>query len=273
LDAWYRRSPLDIEDERRRAAEAGREAWEIAARTGQHILARTQSELEALGRTHLAQKAAAAARSVRTAVTDPHVWHEAAMQANAAARGAAHTLMSGEDNRFAAGADALLGKGGAGGLGQRCHANLDREDAQDTYDRDHRPAARALGETLGVSLLFKGGHGAGTSWSKALPPKAKGNLGEDLSAIKTAMKGDWPAGAQQALPVSGGKTIVDIPTMRGNYVEAKLGRYARPSPRQREAQVEYAPRYRVDRWQDHHVGRITGVGAAAAGWPFEDDDW
>jgi hypothetical protein len=42
-------------------------------------------------------------------------------------------------------------------------------------------------------------------------------LGEDLSAIKTAMKGDWPAGAQQALPVSGGKTIVDIPTMRGNY--------------------------------------------------------
>jgi hypothetical protein len=66
---------------------------------------------------------------------------------------------------------------------------------------------------------------------------------------------------------------VDHATLRGNYVESKLGRYARPSPRQREAEAEHASRYRIDRWQDHHVGRITGAGAAAAGWPFEGERW
>ena len=40
---------------RRTWADAGRQAWDKATRTGQNVLARTQSELEALGRRELAR--------------------------------------------------------------------------------------------------------------------------------------------------------------------------------------------------------------------------
>lgn len=272
--ASYRRSPAEIAAERERAREAGHEEWVLATRDGRPVLARTEAELEALGRSVIARKAKAAAQKVGRVFGDRRDWREAGLQIDTAVRGAAHTLTGGDENYIAAGADALLGKGGSDDLGDRYRANLAREEARDDYDRTHRSAARMIGETAGLGLIYKLAERRGTNWSRQLPPRQKGELGERLSQVKTVASGDLPIAWQARLPVSGGVTRADHATLRGRYVESKLGSYAQLSPRQREAVAEYPGVYRVDRWQDHHVGRIAGAGGVAAFWPFNrDGDW
>jgi hypothetical protein len=267
--AFYNRNPQEVADERERAREAGREEWMLGTREGRSVLARTEAELEALGRSVLARKARAAAQQVGRAIGNPQNWREAGLQLDTAVRGAAHTLSGGNENMIAAGADALLGRGGPGGFTDRFRTNLAREEARDDYDRGHRSVARAVGETGGLALAYKLGERGGANWSKKL-----GELGERLSQLKTVASGDFPVASQVKLPVSGGFTRADHATLRGKYAEAKLGSYARLRPRQREAVAEYPSAYRVDRWQDQHVGRVAGAGAAAAVWPFNgDDDW
>ena len=56
-ERWFLRTPDEIDDERRAAEQAGREAYGEAIRTGQDVQARTPDELIQLGRARLAQQA------------------------------------------------------------------------------------------------------------------------------------------------------------------------------------------------------------------------
>lgn len=60
---WFSRTPVEIDDERRAAEQAGREAFADAIRTGEDVQARTPAELVELGRSRLAQQAGGQARA------------------------------------------------------------------------------------------------------------------------------------------------------------------------------------------------------------------
>lgn len=191
---------------------------------------------------------------------------EAALQVDAGVRGAADMLTFGQADEMAAGANALLGIGGDGGFAERYRANLQRERTRDQYDANHRAIARTAGEVGGAGLLYVGGAGAGAARSAALPPKAKGLLGEVMSAGKTLVSGDLPMDFQAGLKLpSGRRTVADQITARGMTVEAKFGPWARLSRAQREALEALGARYRVDWWLPKHVGRVTGTASATAG--------
>ena len=254
LKEWYGRSTQEIEEEKRRALEAGRRVWNDGTRAGTKVLARTESELAALGRSELARQAL-----------------EAGGQGGAVARAAANRMTFGYADRFSAAADAAIGFGEGETFRDRYRSNLGLEAQRTQYDARHRPVAKAVGDVAGEVIAFKGVGGAGVSAVRRLPPKAKGVVGEVLSAGKTVLRGDLPVGFRRPLTVKGGRTIRDHVTLRGGSVEAKFGPTARLSPRQREAQEELGSLYRVDRWQPHHVGRITG-GAGAVGVGLYDDD-
>jgi hypothetical protein len=70
--------------------------------------------------------------------------------------------------------------------------------------------------------------------------------------------------------LSEGSTRVDVPTLRGKLRESKFGPSARLLPRQKQAVVELAPRYRVDWWRKEHIGRPAGAAVAATGWMAAD---
>lgn len=105
--------------------------------------------------------------------------------------------------------------------------------------------------------------------SAALPPKAKGELGETLSRAKTVARGERVGFQQHRVGLKGGgTTVIDhgigavAPT---KIVEAKFGPTARLSGRQRQAQTEYGPDYLVDAWQFHDVAKALGGAAAPLG--------
>jgi hypothetical protein len=190
---------------------------------------------------------------------------EAALQADTASRAAADVLSFGQADRVAAAGDATIGIGGPGNWRQRYRTNLERETVRNVYDAVHRGMARRTGEVAGIGIGLAGGRVVGIEGSAALPIKAKGLLGEVLSAGKTVLKGDWPVGFQVRRTLqNGAKTIVDHETAKGISVEAKFGNWARLSKNQRYAQKQWGPLYRVDMWKPFHVGRITGGVAAGA---------
>lgn len=251
-DRWYQRSTAEIEEEKARAFEAGRKVWA----SGERALARTESELEALRRTELARQAM-----------------EGGAQVGAVARATANRVTLGRADDLSAAGDALLGFGAGHDFGERYRSNLQQEHGRTRYDAVNRPVAKATGDLVAEALVFKGAGKAGAYGSSRLPPKAKGVLGEVLSAGKTILRGDRPVALQVQHPlVTGGRTVIDHVTRAGKFVEAKFGPTARLSQRQRQAQALYGDSYRVDRWQPYHVGRITGGAGAGAAWLYDDDD-
>jgi hypothetical protein len=188
------------------------------------------------------------------------------MQVDAGVRGAADALTLGTADEIAAGIDAGMGKGGPGGIKQRYRVNVERERARDAYDAEHRSAARGAGEFVGsVAGLFEGGSGLGVGVSSRLPIRVKGKLGEVMSEVKTIVKRDRVDERQVRKDVLGGYTVADHVTKGGKIVEAKFGPAASLTNRQRQAQREYGPLYRVDRWLPKHVGYVTGTIGAGAG--------
>ena len=77
---------------------------------------------------------------------------EAALQADAAVRGAANVMTLGGANHLAAGMDALLSPGGLGDWRRRYNANLEQQEALDRYNEAHRPIANTLGNVAGTAL-------------------------------------------------------------------------------------------------------------------------
>ena len=118
---------------------------------------------------------------------------EAALQADTAVRSASNLVTSGWANDVEAATAALFDHSPGDWL-THYKAALQDQLARDAYDASHRPVAVALGDALGLGLLARGGFVAGARGSAALPPAAKGQLGEGLSAVKTILQGDRPAG-------------------------------------------------------------------------------
>lgn len=282
LTQWFTRSPAEIEQERQAALAAGRQAYADAIRTGHNVLARTENEIVALGRSRLAQQAAQAARNTADAVRDPDAWREAGLQADTAVRTAANTLTFGAANPISAGMNTLLGEGGSGSLAQRFQRNLDQENARDAYDAVHRPTARAIGEAAGIGLSVLDGAAAGRALANGMSRSLKGTVGEVLSLGKSFVSGDVPKFKPGSLrldrkPIelsNGLKTIPDHVQKSGRVVEAKFGFSAGLSRNQRQAQRELGAGYRVDRWTPDHIGYATGAlqGGAAGAYAGADED-
>jgi hypothetical protein len=188
---------------------------------------------------------------------------EAGLQADTFVRSAANTATFGlADNAEAAG-DATFGGGGSGDWAHRYQSELNQQKQRDVYDSVNRGVAKRLGEIGGVGLALGDVGVLGAESSAALPIRAKGVLGEGLSAAKTVLKGDWPVGFQVRHALQNGlKTVVDHDTAKGISVEAKFGPWARLTKNQRMAQAQWGDLYRVDRWGPRHVGGIA-AGAAA----------
>jgi len=188
------------------------------------------------------------------------------LQADTFVRSASNLATGGMANNAEAAMDALFDRS-PGDWYAHYKAALQNQLARDAYDASHRRLAVALGDGLGGILLADGAFIAGARGSAALPPVAKGQLGEGLSVVKTILKGDRPTGFQVRKVMQNNKaTIVDHETAKGVYVESKFGPTARLSPNQQYAQQQWGPDYRVDRWLPEHVGAITApVGPAVGG--------
>ncbi len=191
---------------------------------------------------------------------------EAGLQADTAVRNAANTLTFGLADKADSAINAALGQGGPGNWADRYQAELNQDAARNVYDSIHRGVAKRLGEIGGVGLGLGDVGVLGAEGAAALPIKAKGLLGEGLSAAKTALKGDWPVGFQVRRTLQNGlKTVVDHETAKGISVEAKFGPWARLTKNQRQAQAQWGDLYRVDRWGPGHVDAITAGAAAPVG--------
>lgn len=125
--------------------------------------------------------------------------------------------------------------------------------------------ARASG-LAGAALGAAGGF-VGRRVSDSLSRSAKGDLGEDLSRVRTWARGDQTlAGPKSRQYLEGRKyTFPDQRTASGELVESKFGRSADLSKRQREAHAQL-DNYRVDAWLPRDIGAGFGLTAADLGY-------
>lgn len=137
----------------------------------------------------------------------------------------------------------------------------------------------ASGEAASASdVIDRAAHGAfsgavtgraagavGKYGSSALPSKLKGDLGEGFSYLKSIARDGKPPTTQVPIRVGKHETIADQVLRDGKtLLEAKFGRWARLSRAQRAAWRAYGPDYLIDHYLPEDVGRVLGVGAAAA---------
>lgn len=113
---------------------------------------------------------------------------------------------------------------------------------------------------------------AGTVASNALSPRAKGQLGEGLSVVKTLARGEIPLLKHTRKDVGGAYTVLDPASTSTQIVESKFGRYAKLSKAQKKAYSQDPNNYRIDWWQPVDIGRITGFGAGTLGSHLGDRD-
>jgi hypothetical protein len=128
---------------------------------------------------------------------------------------------------------------------------------------------------------------AGKYGANALPRRAKEELGDNLSILKSVSEGEGLSlltqlgpkrraaqNRQVAVPLpGGGSTRADHVTDTGRAIEAKFGAYARLEPRQIQARHELDPnRYQINHFLPTDIGRMAGVYFGAAGSGFFDRD-
>jgi hypothetical protein len=191
---------------------------------------------------------------------------EPLLQADTFQRSAANLATGGWSDNIAAAMDAWFDRSPGDWL-THYKAALQKQLARDAYDASHRTADVLSGDGLGLYIVTRGAARAGAERSAALPPVAKGQLGERLSVAKTILQGDRPVGFQLSKIMQNGKrTRIDHETAKGLYVESKFGPAAKLSPNQQYAQEQWGSGYRVDHWLPEHVGRITApLGPAMSG--------
>ena len=121
----------------------------------------------------------------------------------------------------------------------------------------------------GLSSAGAAGHGdrAGRYGVQGMATKAKGELGESLSKLKTRLQGervvphhtkDGMPTDHVRIPVPGGYTVADHTTDARTVVESKFGNHRNLSVRQRAAREMLGDLYRVDHWKPLDIGRVTG---------------
>lgn len=239
-----------VEARRRRRQEdegLGRMAWAESTRTGANLPAATTADLAALG------------AKVR------HGLLEGLTTVDAVMRSGANTATFGLADNLAAGANAVLGKGGEGDFLTRYGRLYQDELRQDETYRRERPIATAVGELGMTAATAAGAAIRGARVVSTLPARSKGIIGERMSDGRTILSGDIPINHGRRLDLKGGgHTFTDHQTTRGKIVEAKLGPTAKLSHAQRRAQAQFGPRYRYDHWSFDDVGRVIGGAAAGA---------
>lgn len=121
----------------------------------------------------------------------------------------------------------------------------------------------------GLSSAGAAGQGdrAGRYGVQGMAPKAKGELGETLSKLKSTLQGervdlhhtqDGRPTDHIRIKVPGGWTIADHTTDANTVVESKFGNHRDLSVRQRSAREMLGDLYRVDHWKPLDIGRVTG---------------
>jgi hypothetical protein len=112
--------------------------------------------------------------------------------------------------------------------------------------------AVAEGNLLGAPFNL-----AGRAHAAAKSPVAKGVLGEEISKLRTYLRGDRvePGPKRRVQLDAGGYTVPDHHTIGGEIVEAKFGTSHRAlRGRQAQAYNQPLPSYRVDHWLPADVG-------------------
>jgi hypothetical protein len=134
------------------------------------------------------------------------------------------------------------------------------DDALHAIDRARAPAL--AGGALGVV-----GGAAGRAWADDLSRRSKEMLGEEVSALRTRVRGDRTltrVKSREYLP--GGKhKYTDQRTLYNWLVESKAGRFARLSPNQNIAYLNL-DNYRVDHVLPRDVGAIWGAPLSITGY-------
>ncbi len=95
----------------------------------------------------------------------------------------------------------------------------------------------------------------GARTANGLSIRTKGRLGEALSKGRTWVRGDRVANTHEPIDLTQGYTVADHITRGRQAVEAKFGRYAKLSKRQRQA-VDELDDYRVDHFLPRDVGAM-----------------
>lgn len=134
--------------------------------------------------------------------------------------------------------------------------------AQDAFHG--RPVSLAdVGRSATAGRLVGAAAGAAGRWgSSSLPRRVKGQLGETLGGIRSAINQMERAPGRATLPVTGAKvgTIVDGVTHDATrFFEDKFGEHARLRPNQKKAQAEYGLNYLIYHVLPHDVGEFFGV--------------
>lgn len=119
--------------------------------------------------------------------------------------------------------------------------------------------------TFGGAVVGRAAGAVGKYGSSVLSSKLKGDIGEGFSYLKSLAR-DGKSPATQISVKVGGRTTIADQVLRGGktLLEAKFGRWANLSRAQRAARRAYGPDYIIDHYLPEKVGRVFGIGAAAA---------
>jgi hypothetical protein len=140
--------------------------------------------------------------------------------------------------------------------------------AQDLFNGRVPSVTRARQAAVTSGLLGAGAGRLGRNWSNVLPPREKGDLGEDFSRLRNWARGDEALQGPKHREYldDGGYTVPDLRTSLGQIIESKFWLQSRLSPRQSQAYQQPLSNYRVDQALPQDVGAIVGFPAAQYGY-------
>ena len=217
---WVQDRNADVSRAAKELEARGRKVYSDTIRTGERVLARTESELRELGkaasqrRTTQASKQATHPSPVKASV--PQSKPRAQLrstgpgeQARAALSGAVDEFTFGTADHVSAGIDAIL-KDGFNNLPERYKIELAEEQRQDEYDAQHLGIARGTGQAVGfvASITATGPAGAAgkTALRLAAPKIAKGLVKASKAANATKRIAPMTAHGLTPMAIAGGAT-------------------------------------------------------------------
>lgn len=166
---------------------------------------------------------------------------------------------------------ALASRGGRAGYAGAA-AGATTSVAQDLLNARVPSVDKARAAALAGGVMGTAGGILGRRWSDNLPIKAKEQIGERFSRLRTWARGDETRVGPKSREYldGGGYTVPDQRTYRGStprdIVESKFGRKAALSRRQRQAYEQPLPNYRVDHSLPRDPGVLVGFPLAEYGY-------
>lgn len=115
---------------------------------------------------------------------------------------------------------------------------------------------------------------AGRNYPRHMTSHQKGLLGEELSKVRTLVRGDstLPLPKKERVRLNNGKAIIpDLKTKAGDYVESKFGPYARLTNNQLYAHRQGLPNFRIDHFLPDDLALAAGAPMSILGSHFSQD--